>query len=405
MGAKWVSSTPPVKTIGKSSYDQNANKMYFDYEVEVSTTKGTYGPVAFKDKIPYQKADHMAKDFKVYKVAADGTRTEVTPNPLKIGEEPDQFSRMDSIITGDLPSLNAGEKYVIQYTAEKQLEAGQQEGDLNNTVEVKGSGENNGDLTGKAEQWQNMVLKDLAVEKTSANPPVINRAEGKITNTYEITVSSESGSAGEITVEDIVTTTGVTGTNISYQNVVVEKVSNGSTQTVEHSLSVDSEGKLTGKLPQLGANESYRIRYDMEMSNLPADAQVTVGVNNKFKVTHGSTSKEDEDEDSIPWVGSGYGNYVKKTGSYKNGVITWEIVVNEKGYQDVNGMVLNDTLNDQLLDGQQVQITTNGKTFNATIPYTFTNGCIFLCYIISSSSTSNISVEYGGMELPAPCSP
>lgn len=95
---------------------KNADGKTATYTVTVSSTKGTGDKVSIEDKIDKNQSrnvnpEYDQSNFKIVKVDASGTQTDVT------GHTPEFSSENDSIsfAISDLPALKANEKYVVTY--------------------------------------------------------------------------------------------------------------------------------------------------------------------------------------------------------------------------------------------------------------------------------------------------
>lgn len=111
VGDKWYDLKIKKSIDSEKSEETETNTKYY-YEVEVSSTIGTLGhEIDFSDitEIPELPAENTAtlEDLKVLKIKEDGTEESLTnKNYLKIE---------DKKITGTLPALIKGEKYLISY--------------------------------------------------------------------------------------------------------------------------------------------------------------------------------------------------------------------------------------------------------------------------------------------------
>ena len=111
VGDKWYDLKIKKSIDSEKSEETETNTKYY-YEVEVSSTIGTLGhEIDFSDitEIPELPAESTAtlEDLKVSKIKEDGTEESLTNKNYLIIE--------DKKITGKLPALIKGEKYLISY--------------------------------------------------------------------------------------------------------------------------------------------------------------------------------------------------------------------------------------------------------------------------------------------------
>lgn len=199
---------------------------------------------------------------------------------------------------------------------------------------------------------------DVKVEKSASQ---VNN--GKVT--YTITVSSEKGTATNVTLNDIMT-------DVAYESGFEVKDKNGNTVNVQAPAEGDENFNLT--LDKMDAGDTYTITYTAKLDKI--ENGTTYGKN---KVTVNSTDSNNNELKSETEVTSEFNNeVVKKTGvlSDDKKQITWTITIN-KSKQDITGYTLSDILNGEKFTGQ-VQITPEGgETQTITIGdngYTFPAG-------------------------------
>ena len=110
VGDKWYDLKIKKSIDSEKSEETETNTKYY-YEVEVSSTIGTLGhEIEFTDKIELSdlvsEKNVTIDEIKIYKITDKGEKEYITNNPL-INE--------NTKITGTLPALIKGEKYLISY--------------------------------------------------------------------------------------------------------------------------------------------------------------------------------------------------------------------------------------------------------------------------------------------------
>ena len=189
---------------------------------------------------------------------------------------------------------------------------------------------------------------------------------------YRITVSTEKGTDGSITVSDRFQHQ----TNYAYvtysENSFVITKSDG-TNVTGHTVAVNNNGAGSFRienLPALQAGESYTITYTaaIDLDQSPGDQYGYLEVSNTV------TAQDNTNSASASARVTVFNTLLTKTGSYNEETqeITWTITINTGG-RDIGGYELSDVLT--LPDDTTVQITSatlNGAEI--TLPYTFPAG-------------------------------
>lgn len=385
------------KKLVNYTLNQSSNSITYNYEVEISTTKGTGEDISVRDALNVQWHTQTLSYGKitVEKYASDGelvTDNSAYNNNLVVHagtkNEGGQYSEAP-YFEGTLPKLEENEKYVVKYSVTETLAAGETKSEFGNTSSVENNKVKDSDSV-----WVSEELYDLSVEKTSPGDPVIDAEKSEATNSYKVLVSTVRGTQGTIDLEDVLSISGDGADALTKEYTIksIKKISaSKDDENLDSSLLVYSSenGKLTGTLPKLNAGESYEIEYELKLTGLPADSKTTFGLNNTVHVTDtiNHKSSNEGEGDSFGWTGSSYCDWIEKTGRYDetNKKIYWTIELNKGAYGNINSMTLSDTLT---LPGQtegtaitgtvkMEEIDSNGSvicTYGVTLPFTFTNG-------------------------------
>lgn len=379
-------------TVDKSCTDTVVDKenavITFYYKVEITTVNGTGTTLNFDDILSNQLDKAEYSELSITKYNAGGN--EVSDFDGSTVAIVAGTASTDPSLSGTLPSLDAGEKYVVTYTVTRTLNEDEDGAYVSNTAKV--SNTYTGDIDYSS---QSASLYDLSVKKTSADSPVLDREAGTVTNVYQVTVSTTLGTKDEIDLSDKISFWSNDSTDDFTYDFTVSSITKYTTDTETGEVissakldldTLDMNGDaLEGTLPALEAGEYYTIEYTAVLSGLPEDSMTTFSMMNSVSVSDGANQQENWDSDYITWVGSGYVNWISKTGTYNasSNTITWKIVLNEGGYGDLNGMKLSDILSQNGVDlNDSIQISISEKidyteypyTGTFTLPYTFTNG-------------------------------
>ncbi|MCD8073993.1 MAG: Cna B-type domain-containing protein, partial [Lachnospiraceae bacterium] len=379
-------------TVDKSCTDTVVDKenavITFYYKVEITTVNGTGTALNFDDILSNQLDKAEYSELSITKYNAGGN--EVSDFDGSTVAIVAGTASTDPSLSGTLPSLDAGEKYVVTYTVTRTLDEDEDGAYVSNTAKV--SNTYTGDIDYSS---QSASLYDLSVKKTSADSPVLDREAGTVTNVYQVTVSTTLGTKDDIDLSDKISFWSNDSTDDFTYDFTVSSITKYTTDTDTGEVlssekldldTLDMNGDtLEGTLPALEAGEYYIIEYTAVLSGLPEDSMTTFSMMNSVSVSDGANQQENWDSDYITWVGSDYVNWISKTGTYNasSNTITWKIVLNEGGYGDLDGMDLSDILSQngvelsgsiQVSISEKINYTEYPYTETFTLPYTFKNG-------------------------------
>lgn len=309
-----TTDVPGDLTVSKQAVETTGTdgSQRIEYTIDLSTTDGTAGPIAFKDILsmngtPVKGAHIDTSTISVMKVQSDAEEQPLSPEPEfkyirrsgnenssdsnETGEDPDEdddpddASKSEAVTNtdvigfeGELPKLDSG-SYKISYEVV-----------IDNPEEFYGEA-NSARLTntasGKLGSNEAQVKKDtsieklpaeLTVEKTAENPVV--QEDGSQIIKYEVTMSSTDGTQTDIVFTDTITTNNaeIIDGNTAYP-ITVSK--GGKSITLTEPLRVSGNGRiLSGTLPALKAGESYKITYFVRVSKEVLDDNKTVVIKN-----------------------------------------------------------------------------------------------------------------------------
>ena len=205
---------------------------------------------------------------------------------------------------------------------------------------------------------------DLSAAKTAIY------ADGTIT--YTITVSTEKGTDGSITVSDRFLHE-ADYAYVKYNRDSFTITKSDGTNVTGYTPAVNNNGAGSFRienLPALQAGESYTIKYTaaIDLNQSPGDQHGYLEVSNTV------TAQDNTNSASASARVPVFNTLLTKTGSYNEETqeITWTITINTGG-RDIGGYELSDVLT--LPDDTTVQITSatlNGAEI--TLPYTFSAG-------------------------------
>lgn len=156
---------------------------------------------------------------------------------------------------------------------------------------------------------------------------------------YTVTVSSNKGTNGDITLKDALS--GSDLGDITIDSVTIDSItkSDGSSVSVPSKEDGDDKKSFTMTLSQLEAGESYTIKYRYKVSNFPAGK--AYAINNTVNL---ESPDIDNPGNSNSWV-TIERNKITKIGEYDSdsNTITWTIKVNENK-NDIAGATLSDEM-------------------------------------------------------------
>lgn len=225
-----------VKKAG--SYNKEDGKLH--YTVTVSTTKGTEDTVTISDSfgtgntsVAYDKGS-----FQIVKVKADGTRETVTGYTPEFGtawtDGPEKFT------ISNLPKLEAGEKYIVTYTATpgETIDGSGASSVYNNATGTSGGNSNNSGVT--------VTISQQMLQKWGN----YNSETGKIK--WTIKLNTDKQDIGGYVLKDTMTIDGET-VNIPAGTTITMTGSDGSSQTITLPYTFSE-----------GSSDSYTITYETD---------------------------------------------------------------------------------------------------------------------------------------------
>ena len=221
------------------SYDEQQNKLI--YTLEVSSQKGTADTVTISDwfSAGETNATYDSDSFQIIKVHADSTQETLTGYYTpSITDDP--YSSRQNFTIRDLPKLEAGEKYIVTYTATP--------GENSN---VSGASHVSNSATGSSgndnhSDWNDIVISQEVIQKWGE----YNSNTGKIK--WTIILNKDKRDIGGYILKDTMTVNGQEIT-IPEGTVITMTGADGSTQTI--------------KLPYTfleGSNDTYTITYETD---------------------------------------------------------------------------------------------------------------------------------------------
>ncbi|MDO4633544.1 MAG: Cna B-type domain-containing protein [Eubacteriales bacterium] len=339
-----------------TSVNKTDDGVILNYTVEVSTKEGTGKELTFQDVL-----SDTSVELEYSSVSVTKQKLENDTWQDKGAVTTDITETENGKLNGTLPKLSANEKYLVTYSVKRSLTEADGVKYMNNSATVE-----NDYVKGNDGDSEKVARHDLSIEKQKTGDVVIDRAAGTMTYTYEIKVSSEFGSNGDITLSDDFTVTSdnsaVNLDNVTKaaRDVSIKKFDKDGNPLQASGTNVyadNSTGAPKGTLPELKAGEYYVITYKETVSNLPENSQVTLNVENKAKVKDGNPEVTTTTTDHPTWTGSGYVNWIEKTGNYDKDkkIINWEITLNKGAYGNLNGYTLSDVMQAQNLSFKDVQ--------------------------------------------------
>lgn len=265
------------------------------------------------------------------------------------------------------------------------------DGSLRFDVQVSEQGKKDGetiDLPGKKDIITIGKSYDLHVAKTSGT-------RDKIHNTvpYTVTVSTEYGTATNISLDDYLT-------NGTVEGDIVVKDKNGNAVTpLPAADCADVQGDAANRtfstcLPKLNAGEQYTVTYTTKASDVNANGNK---ISNTAKVTSkdGNGNKLTDESTSDVYLNNKPG--VEKTAGDRdaNGNIKWTVTVNRNG-DNLKGWTLRDLPGDGVdVPGNiQMRNTATGKTSNISLPYTFSGDDTGTYEITYVTATTKLQSDY-----------
>lgn len=218
------------------------------YVLTASTTKGTGDTVTIKDRFNNSSAaGQYNHDAKIYKVDANGNRSEVTGYDPKYED--------NSFTIENLPKLEAGEQYVVEYTALAEATNADGSGSLSNSASAESNGQ-------KREVWNNVDVAKSMVSKDGGYDNIKN------TINWTITVNQAGKDLNGYTISDNLTSEN--GTVKGTSKVTLKNNRTGETQEVTLPYQFNSS-----------TNDTYTITYETPAGSTDDKVTNTVKVTDK----------------------------------------------------------------------------------------------------------------------------
>lgn len=222
----------------EGSYHEEDGKLH--YTVTVSTEKGTEGTVTISDSFGTGNTSpaYDADSFRIVKVKADGTQETVTGYAPEFGTAwtggPAAFT------IKDLPKLEAGEQYIVTYTAApgETSDAGGASSVYNNATGTSGGDKNDSGVT--------VTISQQVIQKSG----YYDSNTGKIK--WTIRLNPDKRDIGGYVLTDTMTIGGET-VSIPAGTVITMTGSGGGSQTIT----------LPYTFPE-GSSDSYTITYETD---------------------------------------------------------------------------------------------------------------------------------------------
>ena len=324
-------SPTDIRVEKEGSYNKEDGKLH--YTVNVSTTKGTEDTVTISDSfgtgntsVAYDKGS-----FQIVKVKADGTQEEVTGYTPEFGTAwtggPEKFT------ISNLPKLEAGEGYIVTYTATpgETSDAGGASSVNNNATGTSGGDSNNSGVT--------VTISQQMLQKWGN----YNSGSGKIQ--WTITLNPDKQDIGGYTLKDAMTIDGET-VSIPAGTAITMTGSDGSSQTIT----------LPYTFPA-GSSDSYTITYETDAPQGEPGQSWTVS--NKAELEDdddhyeagGNVTGQTQDYN----VGKSFDGLDQNTSTDEVGTYKWvSRVTVPKTDVELDELTYTDTLTGAVLDGEEV---------------------------------------------------
>ncbi len=315
----------------EGSYNKNDQKLH--YSVTVSTTKGTEDTVTISDNFNTGNTNvaYDENSFQIIKVKADGTQETISGYAPEFGTAwqggPEKFT------ISDLPKLEAGEKYIVTYTAtpEKTSDTGGASSVSNNVTGTSG-GDN-------SSNGVNVTISQQMLQKWGS----YNSGTGKIQ--WTITLNPDKQDIGGYVLKDTMTIGGET-VSIPEGTAITMTGSDGSSQTIT----------LPYTFPE-GSSDNYTITYETDAPQ--GEPGQSWSVDNKaeldgdgehYEVSNGVTGQTQDYNVSKGSEGLDQNASTNEVGAYK-----WVARITvSKADVDLNSLTYTDTLIDASVDGTPV---------------------------------------------------
>ncbi len=324
-------SPTDIRVKKEGSYNKEDGKLH--YTVTVSTTKGTEDTVTISDSFGTgnTSAAYDKDSFQIVKVKADGTQETVSGYTPEFGTAwtggPETFT------IKDLPKLEAGEKYVVTYTATPG-ESGDSSGSssvYNNATGTSGGDSNNSGVT--------VTISQQMIQKWGS----YNSGTGKIQ--WTIKLNQDKQDIGGYVLKDTMTIGGET-VSIPAGTVITMTGSNGDSQTIT----------LPYTFPA-GSSDSYTITYETDAPQGEPGESWTVSnkaeldKDDDYYEAGGDVSGQTQGYN----VGKSFDGIDQNESTDEVGIYKWvsRITVPKTGV-DLDKLIYTDTLIDAAVNGEPV---------------------------------------------------
>ncbi len=327
-------STSPtdIQVKKEGFYNKEDGKLH--YTVTVSTTKGTDDTVTIEDSFSTgnTSAAYDQNSFQIVKVKADGTQETVSGYTPEFGNAwqggPEKFT-----ISG-LPKLEAGEKYIVTYTATPgdTNDSGGASSVYNNATGTSGGNSNNSGVT--------VTISQQMLQKWGN----YNSETGKIK--WTIKLNTDKQDIGGYVLKDTMTIGGET-VSIPAGTVITMTGSDGSSQTIT----------LPYTFPA-GSSDSYTITYETDAPQ--GEPGQSWNVSNKAELEGGGNHYEGSGNVTGTvqdyGVGKSFDGLDQNATTAEVGTYKWvsRITVPKTGV-DLEKLTYTDTLIDAAVDGVPVE--------------------------------------------------
>lgn len=231
-------SPTDIRVEKEGSYDKKDGKLH--YTVTVSTTKGTEDTVTISDSFGTGNTSvaYDQNSFQIVKVKPDGTQETVSGYTPEFG--PAWTGGPEKFTINGLPKLEAGEKYIVTYTATpgETSDVGGASSVYNKATGTSGGDSNNSGVT--------VTISQQMLQKWGN----YNSGTGKIQ--WTIKLNPDKQDIGGYILKDTMTIGGET-VSIPADTTITMTGSDGSSQTIT----------LPYTFPA-GSNDSYTITYETD---------------------------------------------------------------------------------------------------------------------------------------------
>lgn len=334
---------------------------YIEYEVVVSTTKGTFTTVDISDAFDSWndlRGNYDKTSFELKK--SDGSTIDLSKYTFDVDNTIEANGKQEqSFKIVGLPKLSAGESYTLKYKyrLDKDKCTNQKlSGRLTNNAKVEYDGKNK-----TSQESKNFgTPSDAKIEKTGSDF-VEEDKDGSFLR-FTIKVTTDKGTLGTVDILDVIGKDNalkgtydkgsfvLTGPNetidlTEYKDFVIDNKSG-------------SQNFVIKNLPELKAGQNYTLTYKYRLDkDTSKDGKLVGYFRNDATVQYDDKTDKDEFENT-------YSSILWKKGTYNNKTeqITWEVVVRNQNKKHLNGYTVKDILtntNAKIVGNIEV---TSGKT-------------------------------------------